>query len=196
MQGFAPRTPAGTPEALAPAMTEAGIVGPFRAAAFLAQLAHESGEFRLLREGWGPSPAQLRYERPPGAALVTDPDRKKWPLWQRLGNLESGDGFRFRGRGYIQLTGRSNYQRAGAALELDLEGDPDLCCTVPVAAQVACWFWREHGLNELADGGAAKFDAITEVINGGQLGQLQRRRFFERLCKLLELPAPPWVKAA
>src|SRR3954469_21187841 len=83
---------------LAAAMTEFAIEAPARAAAFLAQLAHESGQFRFMEEIWGPTDAQRRYE----------PVTK---LSQDLGNLEAGDGRRFKGRGPIQLTGRTNYKR-------------------------------------------------------------------------------------
>src|SRR3954465_5080236 len=85
---------------LAAAMTEFAIGTPARAAAFLAQIAHESGQLRFMEEIWGPTPAQGRYE--PLSPLATG-----------LGNTTLGDGKRFKGRGPIQLTGRANYQRFG-----------------------------------------------------------------------------------
>ena len=96
---------------LTAAMTEFAIDTPARAAAFLAQLAHESGQFRFMEEIWGPTDAQRRYE----------PVTK---LSAALGNTDAGDGKRFKGRGPIQLTGRANYQRFGDLLSVDLLADP------------------------------------------------------------------------
>src|SRR5687767_16020907 len=92
---------------LSSAMTEFAIQTPARAAAFLAQVAHESGQFRFMEEIWGPTAAQRRYE-PPGTLADT------------LGNTEAGDGRRFKGRGPIQITGRANYERFGKLLGIDL----------------------------------------------------------------------------
>jgi len=88
-----------------------GIDTALRSAAFVAQLAHESGEFRWMEEIWGPTDAQRRYE-PPG------------DLAKRLGNTQPGDGKRFKGRGPIQITGRFNYQTYGALLGIDLVAEP------------------------------------------------------------------------
>ena len=91
------------------AMREFGIDTPPRQAAFLAQLAHESGELRYMEEIWGPTAAQRRYE-PPGS------------LAARLGNTQPGDGLRYKGRGPIQVTGRANYRRYGGLLGLEVDG--------------------------------------------------------------------------
>jgi putative chitinase len=123
---------------LAAAMAEFAIEAPARAAAFLAQLAHESGQFRFMEEIWGPTDAQRRYE----------PVTK---LSQALGNTSVGDGKRFKGRGPIQLTGRANYQRFGDLLSVDLLADPPRAANPSVAFRAAGLFWSKKGLNELAD---------------------------------------------
>ena len=116
-----------------------------RAAAFIAQLAHESGEFRLMQEIWGPTPAQKRYE--PQSDLA-----------RRLGNTQPGDGKRFKGRGPIQVTGRANYQRYGDPLGVDLVGDPALAATPELGFAIAGLYWKRNGLNALADRGDVRGD--------------------------------------
>src|SRR4051812_14119179 len=103
-----PKTAAALFPHLTAALDEAGINTKLRLAAFLAQVAHESGEFRFMEEIWGPTQAQLRYEPP--SSLAT-----------KLGNTQKGDGYKFKGRGPIQLTGRENYRKCGKALGVDLE---------------------------------------------------------------------------
>lgn len=133
------------------AMVERNITGYVRVCAFLAQCGHESGGFAHVREIWGPTAAQARYE-----------------YRADLGNKEPGDGVRFLGRGPIQITGRANYRACGRALGLDLERDPGQLELPTVGARAAAWFWDSRGLNELADAG--KFDVITRRINGGLNG--------------------------
>jgi predicted chitinase len=145
-----------------------------RTAAFVAQLAHESGEFRWMEEIWGPTPAQLRYEPPNDLA-------------QRLGNTEPGDGKRFKGRGPIQITGRFNYAKFGAQLGLDLIADPAQAAAPEVAFATAGLFWQSNGLNELAD--ARQFVAITRCINGGTNGLAERQRYYERAKAVLGIDA-------
>lgn len=147
------------------AMAEYGIDSMLRTAAFVAQLAHESGEFRWMEEIWGPTDAQRRYEP------VTD-------LSKRLGNTEPGDGKRFKGRGPIQLTGRANYQRFGGLLGIDLAGAPEQAAAPEAAFRVAALFWKNRGLNELAD--AQDFREITRRINGGFNGLSDRQKYFDR----------------
>lgn len=152
--------------ALNAAMDEAKIDTPIRQAAFLAQLAHESGQLRYWAELWGPSEAQKRYE---GRA--------------DLGNVQTGDGFRFRGRGPIQLTGRRNYRVAGVALGLDLESEPERVSEPETGFRVAGWFWKRNGLNVLADqcgDDPSAFDRVTRRINGGLNGKADRDALFAR----------------
>ena len=122
---------------------------------FLAQVGHESGSLNYVREIWGPTSAQLRYDTNPG-----------------LGNTQVGDGFRYRGRGLIQITGRKNYQSCGSALGVDLVSSPELLEQPYYAAHSAAWFWASHGLNEVADTG--DFEKTTRIINGGLNGQADR----------------------
>ncbi len=156
------------------AMQEFAIDTPPRAAAFLAQLAHESGQLKYMEEIWGPTAAQRRYE--PQSRLAA-----------RLGNTEPGDGRRFKGRGPIQLTGRANYRRYGRALGVDLVAQPERAATPEVGFRIAGLFWKQNGLNELAD--AQRFKAITRRINGGFNGLLDRIDFYERAKSLLRVPS-------
>lgn len=147
---------------LAAAMDRFGIVAHEDRAAFLAQTGFESGRFAYVREIWGPTKWQLKYEGHTG-----------------LGNTEPGDGRRFCGRGLIQVTGRSNYSRCGLALGLDLLARPELLEDPLNAALSAGWFWKANGLSDLAKAG--EFDKITRRINGsGMLGADERRAMFEK----------------
>ncbi len=137
---------------------------PLRASAFLAQLAHESGELRFMEEIWGPTAQQKRYEPPSDLA-------------RRLGNTQPGDGFRYRGRGPIQITGRANYKKYGDLLRVDLVGNPDLAATPQYAFSTAALFWKTNGLNELAD--VQDFITITRRINGGLNGLADRQKYYE-----------------
>jgi putative chitinase len=164
---------------LTTAMTEFAIEAPARAAAFLAQLAHESGQFRFMEEIWGPTDAQSRYE----------PVTK---LSQALGNTDVGDGKRFKGRGPIQLTGRANYQRFGDLLGVDLLGDPTRAANPNVAFRIAGLFWSKNGLNELADLATAEaFTQITKRINGGTNGLADRQAFYAVARKVLGVADAP-----
>jgi putative chitinase len=163
------------------ALDFAQINTPLRLAAFLAQIGHESMELRYMSEVWGPTPQQLKYERPVGAELVKPPTEP--PLWQRLGNTEPGDGFAFRGAGPIEVTGRANFRAAGKVIGEDLEANPDRAHTPEIAFKMAAWFWSSHGLNALAD--RQDFDHITRIINGGYNGKAQRDAYYEVAKKVL-----------
>lgn len=140
------------------AMREYGINTPQRQAAFLAQIAQESIELTAFEE------------------LASGDEYEGW--CNSLGNCQPGDGRRYKGRGPIQLTGRSNYRRVGDALGLDLEGNPPLAATPEVGFRVAGYYWQTHGLNELADQG--DFREITRRINGGYNGLADRERYWRR----------------
>lgn len=152
------------------AMAEFAITTMLREAAFLAQVAHESAEFRFMEEIWGPTPAQRRYEP------VTS-------LSKMLGNTQPGDGKRFKGRGPIQLTGRANYKTFGDKLGVDLVGNPALAATPEVAFRIAGLYWQTRGLNPLAD--AQNFREITRRINGGFNGLADREKYYARAKRVL-----------
>ena len=163
---------------LTAAVSEFGIDQPPRTAAFLAQLAHESAQFKFMEEIWGPTTAQRRYE-PPDKLATT------------LGNTEPGDGFRFKGRGPIQVTGRANYRRFGDLLGLDLVATPVQAASPEVAFRIAALFWSKKGLNELADRVTPEaFREITRRINGGFNGLAERQRFYETAKTVLAVVAP------
>ena len=144
------------------AMLEFFIDTPKREAAFLAQVAHESGELRYVRELADGSAYEGRAD---------------------LGNTEPGDGQRFRGRGLIQITGRANYRECGDALNLSLVDAPALLEIPENACRSAAWFWHKRGLNELAD--ADQFKTITKRINGGLNGYPDRVTHWERAKAVL-----------
>ena len=154
------------------AMINCEISTPLRAAAFLAQIAHESAELRFMRELWGPTAQQKKYEPP--SDLAKD-----------LGNTEPGDGFKYRGRGPIQITGRANYKKYSDLLGVDLVGNPDLASQPEYAFQIAALFWKMRGLNELAD--VQDFTTITKRINGGLNGLPERQKYYETAKKTLGL---------
>ncbi len=148
------------------AMNRYGIVGARRAAAFIAQVGHESGQLRYLREIWGPTTQQAGYE---GRA--------------DLGNTAKGDGSKYCGRGLIQITGRANYAACGGALGLDLVNQPTLLEHPQYATMSAAWFWSSRGLNTLAD--QEDFVKITRRINGGLTGQDDRQALYDKALEVL-----------
>ena len=148
------------------AMGHYQIVGAKRVAAFIAQIGLESGQLKYVKEIWGPTAAQAKYE-----------GRKD------LGNTVAGDGSKYRGRGLIQITGRANYMACGEGLGLDLIKQPELLEKPQHACMSAAWFWATKGLNTLAD--ADQFDKITRRINGGQNGAAERQALYARALKVL-----------
>ena len=152
--------------ALNTSMNRYQIIGSKRVAAFVAQIGHESGQLKYVKEIWGPTAAQARYE-----------GRKD------LGNTVAGDGSKYRGRGLIQITGRANYMACGEALSLDLIKQPELLEKPQHACMSAAWFWATKGLSTLADAG--QFDKITQRINGGQNGAADRQALYARALKVL-----------
>ena len=132
-----------------------------REAAFLAQVAHESGRFYYTEE------------------LASG---KAYEGRRDLGNIQPGDGVRFKGRGLIQLTGRSNYKDFSRHCGIDFTATPELLSLPEHAVRSACWFWHSRGLNELADAG--EFKKITRIINGGYNGLEERIKFYRAIIDL------------
>lgn len=150
-----------------------GISSLPQRAAFLASVAHETGQLRYLEELWGPTAAQKRYD-PPGSLAAA------------LGNTLVGDGYRYRGRGLLMVTGRFNYKAAGDDLGFDLVNNPDwMSQNYQVACDSAGWFWDKHGLNSIAQNGDIK--AVTLAINGGYNGLADREAFYDRAMEVLPL---------
>lgn len=163
------------------------IDSPVRRAAFLAQVGHESGHLRRLVEnlnysaeglaGTWPSRFRGRDGRPNelAARIARRPrDIANVVYADRMGNgpASSDDGWRYRGRGLIQLTGRDNYRACAKGIGQNLEDFPELLEMPEWAVLSAAWFWSRHELSELADAG--RFEAITRKINGGTHGQAER----------------------
>ncbi|WP_268562836.1 MULTISPECIES: glycoside hydrolase family 19 protein [Pseudomonas chlororaphis group] len=175
-----------------------------RQAAFLAQVGHESGQLCNLVENLNYRADRIRQIGQASAvgsrwrSLVLRADELGGKpehfgdavYGGRMGNgpEASGDGFRYRGRGLIQLTGRSNYRAAGEGLGLPLEIQPELLEQPEQAAQSAAWWWAQHGLNELADAG--RFQDIGSIINTGQPGRIpngaaDRKELYDLALKVL-----------
>jgi len=150
------------------AVKEARLDTPERLAMFLAQVGHESGSFAFTKELWGPTPQQARYE-PPGT------------LAERLGNTQPGDGKRYRGRGFIQVTGRANYGDAAVMLGLDLIDHPEMLELPEHAMSSAIWFWNSRDLNKYVP----DVGEVTKRINGGYNGLDDRQARYDRALGVL-----------
>jgi len=164
-----------------------GIDTPQRVAAFLAQCAHESGNFVFLKENLNYKWASLRKVFPKyfptdelAQAYEKQPERIANRIYgSRMGNGDeaSGDGFRYCGRGLIQLTGRNNYDAFAESIETPVEQVPAYLETFEGAVQSACWFWETNNLNQFAD--ADDIKTMTRRINGGFIGLEDRIKHYE-----------------
>nr|WP_315596078.1 glycoside hydrolase family 19 protein [uncultured Cupriavidus sp.] len=167
------------------AWSEFNIVTAARQAAWIGQVGHESGGFIYTRELWGPTPAQLRYERDFNASWPPPDKNARNQKAFELGNNQAGDGKRFAGHGLIQITGRANHRACGLALGVDLEAMPAMLETDALAARSAAWFWDSRNLNALADSG--DFVTLTRRINGGINGLDDRKERWDRARRALGL---------
>ena len=167
-------------EPLTAAFARFEINTPERQAAFIGQCAHESANFKTLQENLNYSAKGLNATWPsrfPSEAEAQPYHRQPEKIANkvysgRMGNLEEGDGWKYRGRGLIQLTGKDNYRLASDALAVDFIADPDLVLTKEYAALTAAWYWNKRGLNKEAD--AKDFTGMTKKINGGVIGLADR----------------------
>lgn len=183
-------------EALSQLLPDYDIDTPKRIAAFVAQCAHESGNFMVLKENLNYKPATLRKIFPkhfPTDAIANDYasrlDKQRHianrAYANRMGNGDeaSGDGSKFLGRGLIQLTGRNNHQAFADSVEMDINDVPEYLSTFEGAAQSACWFWETNNLNRFADKGDIK--GLTKAINGGFIGLEDRIKHYNHALHVM-----------
>ena len=196
LRAIMPHAPASYLTHLNAAMTASGINTPKRRAAFLAQIAVESDELRRARELYTTRPNyQLPGVTSRSAHTATDAnDYFNYWYGNRMGNAQPDDGYRFRGRGLIQLTGRNNYQEVGTSMGLDLVNNPDQVSNPQVSTRIAAhYFARSRGLNVVADTVNPSDDhsvrqvnrRITHAVNGGYNHVEQRLQYYRRALEVL-----------
>lgn len=183
-------------EALVQLFPDYGIDTPQRMAAFISQCAHESAGFTAIKENLNYRWETLRKIFP--KYFPTDEIAKRYAslpnkqeaianraYGNRMGNgpEESGDGYRYCGRGLIQLTGKNNYQAFADSLEMPVEDVPEYLATFEGAAQSACWFWETNNLNRFAD--VSDIKGLTRAINGGYLGLDDRIKHYNHALHVL-----------
>jgi len=177
-------------EALSKILPDYDIDTPKRVAAFVAQCAHESGGFKAIKENLNYRAASLRRVFPkyfPTDEIANDyanrPNKQEAIANRiyanRMGNgpEESGDGYRYCGRGLIQLTGRNNYEAYAQSLEISVEEAQEHLLTFEGCVQSAAWFWEANNLNQYADSGDIL--TLTKRINGGTIGLEDRKKHYE-----------------
>lgn len=182
--------------ALAQLLPEYEINTPQRIAAFIAQCAHESGGFMVLKENLNYKAVTLRKIFPkyfPTDEMANEyaskPNKQEaianLVYANRMGNggPETGDGYRYCGRGLIQLTGKSNYSWFAASLDIPVEEAAEYLQTFEGAAQSACWFWENNNLNKFADAGDIK--GLTKAINGGFIGLEDRIAHYQHALHVM-----------
>ena len=181
-------------DALNAACEQFGIDTPERQAGFLAQCAHESGHFKLLNEGlnYGAKGLLAIFGKYFNAETAAQYERKPEAIANRVyanrngnGDEASGDGFKYHGRGLIQLTFKNNYAEFGRAIgrEQDMIDQPELVATPPYAALSAAWFWSTHGINALADAGDV--EGMTRKVNGGLNGIDDRKAIYASISSVM-----------
>jgi len=183
-------------DALSKLLPDYEINTPKRIAAFIAQCSHESGGFTALKENLNYKPATLRklfskyFPNDAIAAEYCAKPNKQEAIANRVyasrmgnGNEASGDGYKYCGRGLIQLTGKSNYVAFADSLEITPEEASEYLATFEGAAQSACWFWESNNLNQWADKGDIL--TLTKRINGGTIGLEDRIKHYEHALHVL-----------
>lgn len=179
-------------EALNKILPDYDISTPERVSAFIAQSAHESGNFTALHENLNYRAVTLRKVFPKyfptddmAAQYAQQPEKIANRVYSnRMGNgpEESGDGFRYCGRGLIQLTGKSNYQAFADSVQMPVEEVPAFLATFEGAIQSACWFWESNNLNQYADSGDIL--TMTKRINGGTIGLADRQAHYNHALQV------------
>ena len=174
-------------EALCQILPDYDINTPERVAAFVAQCAHESGGFRAIKENLNYKAETLRKlfsKYFPSDELARQYEKQPERIANRIyggrmgnGPEESGEGFRYCGRGLIQLTGKSNYERYAESLQISVEEASEHLTTFEGCVQSAAWFWEANNLNVEADAGDIK--KMTKKINGGYIGLEDRIKHYE-----------------
>ena len=162
-----------------------------RQACFIGQCQHESANFTKLEEGLNYSATRLMAVWPSrfpsldvANQYANNPEKIANKVYGgRMGNVEDGDGWKYHGRGLIQLTGKDNYANCGSGLGVDLVGDPDRLLDPQYAALSAGWFWNKKGLNALAD--TQDYDTMTKRINGGLIGLDDRKAKIAKAISVL-----------
>ena len=180
-------------KALSQLLPDYEINTPKRIAAFIAQCAHESGGFIFLSENLNYKAESLVKVFPKyfkdismAKAYEKQPEKIANKIYaDRMGNGNelSGDGYKYRGRGLIQLTGKTNYTWFAASLSISPEEAAEYMSTFEGAAQSACWFWETNKLNEWADKG--DIEKMTKIINGGTIGLEDRKKHYEHALHVL-----------
>lgn len=179
-------------EAMEAGRVEAGLTTPGRVAHFIAQVAHESGGLTRLEESLSYSAERLMVVWPsrfPTMAVAQQYARSPAALAEkvyggRMGNIKPGDGYKFRGRGLIQLTGRDNYTMAAKYSGLPLVDHPEMAAEPANAARIAMGFWKSAGLNDEAD--RDDIVSITKVINGGTHGLAERNAWLAKARRIFK----------
>ena len=164
---------------------------PERQACFLAQVMHESNSFKALSENLNYSAQGLMRTWPsrfPDLDVAEkyehNPEKIANKVYAgRMGNIEEGDGWKYHGRGLIQLTGRENYANFGLNAGVDVLSNPDLLTTPEYASLSAGWYWNKRNLNELAD--KMDIEGITKKINGGTIGLEDRKARTQKVLAIL-----------
>ncbi len=181
-------------EALSKILPDYDINTVPRVAAFLAQTAHESGGYTALKENLNYRAVTLRKVFPkyfPNDDIANAYAGKPEMIANRVyggrmgnGDEHSGDGFRYCGRGLIQLTGKQNYTKFAESIETPVEELPEFLSTFEGAIQSACWFWETNNLNQYAD--SSDMLTMTKRINGGTIGLEDRIKHYEHACHVLQ----------
>ena len=179
--------------ALAQLLPDYGIDTPNRIACFLAQCKHESGSFTAIKENLNYRAESLTKVWPkyfPSLAIAEEYAHNQEKIANRAyanrmgnGDEASGDGYKFCGRGLIQLTGKDNYQGFADSLGISVEEASEYMETFEGCVQSACWFWETNNLNQWAD--AADMVTLTKKINGGTLGLEERQHFYNDIKTIL-----------